>query len=142
MTNTIQWLPLTGTSCDDGDICTHSDACTNRGLCVGTLITCVSPCQQCDGTSQCRTQGCLTPQRNCGCGVCYNNNAVNPSKQCHYCNIASSPNSWTNYPTQPCDDGNSCTRHVQRRNVQWNGLHQRMRCAHGGNESVCQWNLL
>ena len=35
---------------------------------------------------------------------------MNPTNQCQYCNIASSPTSWTNYPTQPCDDGNSCTR--------------------------------
>eukprot|EP00118_Oscarella_pearsei_P024194 m.301325 g.301325 ORF g.301325 m.301325 type:complete len:2025 (+) comp40809_c0_seq1:153-6227(+) len=116
-TSGIQWTPLTGISCNDGDQCTHTDKCTGAGLCVGTEISgrCSLVCQQCDGSSTCAIiNGCLTSTGICGCliaGTCYDNNAQNPAKQCQYCDIAKSYTSWTNYATGTnCNDGNLCTR--------------------------------
>ena len=80
----------------------------------------MSPCQSCDGTGTCKTQGCLTDKSTCGClipknndtNVCYENNAASPVNECQYCNIAAEGGytSWTNHLSITCNDGDPCTR--------------------------------
>ncbi|XP_065839867.1 uncharacterized protein [Oscarella lobularis] len=113
----IQWTALTNDDCNDEDDCTYNDKCTSTGICQGTLLNCNLDCQTCQGTSTCKVTGCITSGGTCGCSisrngvdVCYDNNAVNPDNQCQYCNIRATPTAWTNYATQPCNDGIACTR--------------------------------
>ena len=67
-----------GTSCDDGQACTHTDRCNANGVCVGTTVLCTG-CSQCNGTatcgakpngSSCTAVQALTNSCSCSAGVC------------------------------------------------------------------------
>lgn len=67
--STTAWSPaLDGSSCDDGDACTHSDEC-QAGLCGGTSYACTP--SECQESSTCNGAGCDVVNKPDGtpCGV-------------------------------------------------------------------------
>ena len=48
--NLSTWSDNDGVACNDGDRCTRNDNCSN-GQCRGTLFSCNSICQYCNGNS-------------------------------------------------------------------------------------------
>ncbi len=89
------WTPLTGKSCDDGNLCTVSDSC-QHGLCVGHFLSCSDslPCtvDLCDGSGGCKhllAEGaCLIEQ------ACYSAGQTDAAG-CLSCEPSVSTRKWT-----------------------------------------------
>lgn len=111
-------------SCDDGSLCTTGDVCRN-GVCVGTLLTCVSPDQCHQGTcnqssGQCeyaaRPNGapcfdgdtCTTSDRCDAAGQCMGGPPVvcTAADRCHMAGLCDSATGGCSNPLAP--DGTQC----------------------------------
>ncbi|MET0384732.1 MAG: hypothetical protein ABW321_02175 [Polyangiales bacterium] len=99
-------------SCSDDQFCTVNDSCRTPGVCTGDARSCS------DGLD-CTTEACNEQSDRCeqtaqtGCvivGVCYAQDATNPSNACQACSPASSASGWTAKAAgSSCDDGQYCT---------------------------------
>jgi len=115
---------LSGTSCDDGNACTHTDVCST-GACSGTAITCTSDqcnTRACNGSATCavtpRTgvacddgQACTYGETCSGSGVCGGGTTITcTSDQCNTraCNGSASC-TVTALTGTACNDSNACT---------------------------------
>ncbi len=95
-----------GTSCDDGDACTHTDLCTGAATgaaCAGTAISCVGgDCldRACNGSARCtetpRAGACPDDGNECTADVCDAGACTHPAR--------SGPG-----PIFCTDDGNPCS---------------------------------
>jgi hypothetical protein len=122
-----------GTSCDDGDACTHTDGC-RAGVCVGedpVVCTAVNQCHEageCDpATGVCSEpakadgapcddgDGC-TQSDSCVAGVCVGSNPVmcTAADQCHEAGECDPATGVCSDPAKadgtPCDDSDLCTQ--------------------------------
>ncbi|XP_066021598.1 protein crumbs homolog 1-like isoform X2 [Pocillopora verrucosa] len=64
--NVSTWSDNDGVACNDGDRCTRNDNCSN-GQCRGTLFSCDSICQYCNGNSCGLKTGCGFSSSKCKC---------------------------------------------------------------------------
>ena len=64
--NVSTWSDNDGVACNDGDRCTRNDNCSN-GQCRGTLFSCDSICQYCNGNSCGLKTGCGFSNSKCKC---------------------------------------------------------------------------
>ncbi len=93
-----------GSSCDDGDPCTHGDACTGAAMgpsCAGTAITCTSStcmARSCNGTASCTE----TPRG----GACEDDGNVCTTDVCSAGACTHPPVAGTVFCA---DDGNPCS---------------------------------
>ena len=97
--STDSWTDLDGTSCNDGDDCTHTDVCS-LGTCAGTPYTC-------DDSNVCTYDYCL------GDGTCNNvNNSIrcNDNDPCTDDDSCSGGTCSGNPYT--CEDFNDCTDNI------------------------------
>jgi hypothetical protein len=93
--SSTRWTPLSGKSCDDGNLCTRGDQCL-QGLCVGQLYSCSDglgcTLDACDGAGGChhylKSAACLIEQR------CYQAQETDASG-CSLCEPKSSTSAWT-----------------------------------------------
>ena len=99
-------LPLTGTECADGNVCTLADHCED-GLCVGTTIDCDDndPCTKdlCDPTGGCDYEPATAP--------CDDNDPCTAGDLCVEGQCAGTPLSCECQSDADCDpleDGNAC----------------------------------
>ncbi|XP_068691216.1 prestalk protein-like [Montipora foliosa] len=113
--STSTWSNREGVACNDGDQCTRGDTCQS-GRCTTTPFTCNSLCQYCNG-SGCSLKTGFGFTNVCTCkigGHDYNNQTVNPSNQCEWCDLydatARANGAWSNRSAVPCDDQNRCTK--------------------------------
>ena len=105
---------LTGTSCDDGSLCSPIDTCNGAGACTGNTscddgIACTK--------NTCTASGCDNTQvEDNWCrigGTCRVEGVQNPANQCQACLPGASQASrtvWSNKSSNSsCSDGNACT---------------------------------
>ena len=119
---------LTGTSCNDSDLCTTGDVCT-AGTCAGTPVTC-SALDQCHSAGTCNagTGLCSNPTLTgnscndgnlcttgdvCNAGTCAGTPVTcSALDQCHSAGTCNAGTGVCSNPTltgNSCNDGNSCT---------------------------------
>jgi len=95
------YLPKSGVTCDDGDLCTKLDTCSSSGVCAGTTFTCndnlTCTTNTCDGKGGCtyplKSNYCLLTIS--GVKTCYASGAHNPTNACEYCSVSSSTSRWS-----------------------------------------------
>ena len=122
-----------GTSCDDGNACTHADECT-AGVCAGDdAVSC--PANECQNPGACNPLtglcGAPTPKANgaacddgnactetdtCLAGVCTGRDpVVCEADECHLAGTCNPATGECTHPNKPagtlCDDGDPCTAH-------------------------------
>jgi hypothetical protein len=104
--------PLTGGSCDDGNLCTKADACDD-GNCAGEAYSCDDelPCtvDSCDGSGDC--DFLVMPGHCLIDGACVEDGTLQPgADKCSSCVSTQSQTQWTAQPDGlVCDDGDGCT---------------------------------
>ncbi len=122
-----------GTSCNDGNACTHTDTC-QAGVCTGANFAVCSTPDQCHIAGSCdpTTGACSTPTKpngtacddgnactqsdTCQSGACIGTNPVvcTASDQCHSAGTCDSANGTCSNPSKAngttCSDGNACTQ--------------------------------
>jgi hypothetical protein len=94
-TSRTRWTPVSGTPCDDNNLCTKGDEC-RQGICVGQVYSCNDglgcTTDACDGVGGCnhylKAGQCLIEQ------VCYQPFQAD-AKGCNICDPTASAYSWT-----------------------------------------------
>ena len=125
--------PLTGNSCNDGNLCTQTDTC-QAGTCTGSNpVVCPEP-DQCHDVGACNTTSgiCSNPNKpngtgcddnnactqtdTCQAGTCTGSNPVvcTALDQCHQAGLCDTITGQCSNPNQfdgiACDDDNACTQ--------------------------------
>ena len=101
VSNNTKWMPVSGGSCDDKDLCTKDDTCVG-GVCKGTSFSklCADTygCTDtiCDGKGGCgspanvlRTGWCIVDS------TCYKDGGKKPDGSCYECDSKKSTSTWT-----------------------------------------------
>ena len=104
-----------GTTCDDGDACTHTDDCSggDNSDCAGVSYSCIPDGLACTDDN-CSGDGNCTFDLQAGkCNIgnkCYDAQALNPSNDCQWCDPTKDTADWSLRPNgAQCDDLNACT---------------------------------